>query len=120
MIAALLVAAVFAVQGATSLAAPNPKLAITQTVSGGTDIIWLTGTNWPANSTVTYDVFACDKSMGRPVNCSDFVPGSLTADDSGSFSIAAVDSVPCGSKTEVVADASALTTKLGTAKKLAC
>ena len=105
MIAALLVAAVFAVQGATSLAIGGAKLTITQTVSGTTDNISLTGSGYPANSTVSWEVSACDRSMGRFVNCITPLIGTANTDASGNFSTGTVASLPCGSNQYVLATA---------------
>jgi hypothetical protein len=124
MIAALVVGAVVAVQGATSLAAggAGAKLAITQTVSGSTKNISLTGTGWPANSTVDWTVAACTKVMGKCTTFSNVVLGSSPTDASGSFSTGTVDTVPCGSNQNVIAEADnpQLPKRVDAIKKLAC
>jgi hypothetical protein len=123
MIAALLVAAVFAVFGGSSLASGGAKVAITQTVSGGTDNISLTGSGYPANSTISWTVAACSKSTAPHIqgSCSAVMDGTALTDASGSFSTVTVLSVPCGSA-ELVHAAAGIKGQIidTTSKKLAC
>jgi len=120
--AALMASLSVGVGTASAANSGNPTFTITQTVSGGTDTVSVTGSGWTGNGTVEYFVDACrDK---KTVLCDPYAGNGFTGTDAlGAFSTPGAATLPCGSaNTTLLVAINDLTTGVlvHKTKKLAC